>query len=129
MVLAVVCAACGPPAAPPAPPGFEIHPDFTIELVASEPVIFDPVDLEWDERGRVFVLEMPGYPFRDEDGRVVLLEDTDGDGTWDQRQVFAEGFPVAVGIVYRTDAAAEPRVRVAFAFEASSYPAVLYWGW
>ncbi len=34
---------------------------------------------------------------------------------------------VPVGIVYRTDAAAEPGVRVAFAFEASSHPPVLYW--
>ena len=97
-MLAFLFAACGP-APPPTPPGFEIHPDFTLELVASEPTIFDPVDLEWDERGRVFVLEMPGYPFRDEDGRVVLLDDTDGDGTWDQRQVFAEGLPVAVSIL------------------------------
>ena len=68
---------------------FEIHSDFTIELVASEPVVLDPVDLEFDERGRAFVLEMPGYPFSKDPGRVVLLRDRDGDGRYDTRTVFA----------------------------------------
>lgn len=74
---------------------FVLHPDFQIELVASEPVIYDPVDLEFDERGRPFVMEMPGYPFPDVPGRVVLLKDLDDDGHYETRHVFAEGFPVA----------------------------------
>jgi len=74
---------------------FETHPDFEIVLVAMEPQVFDPVDLEFDEAGRAFVLEMPGYPLGEVKGRVVLLEDTSGDGRYDSRTVFAEGFPVA----------------------------------
>lgn len=84
---------------PPAPEGFEIHPDFEIRRVAAEPLVFDPVDLEFDERGDAYVLEMPGYPFPGEPGRVVRLEDADGDGEYDVRHVFAEGFPVAVSIL------------------------------
>lgn len=78
---------------------FEIHPDFQIELIAAEPVIFDPVDLAFDEHGRAFVVEMPGYPFPDVPGRVILLEDSDGDGYYESRKVFAEGFAVAASIL------------------------------
>ncbi|MBI2433353.1 MAG: c-type cytochrome [Candidatus Hydrogenedentes bacterium] len=78
---------------------FEIHPGFTLELVAMEPVVLDPVDLEFDERGRAFVLEMPGYPFGDTSGFILLLQDENGDGLFDQRIVFAEGFPVADAIL------------------------------
>ena len=79
---------------------FVLHPDFQIELAAMEPLVFDPVDMEFDEFGRAFVVEMPGYPFpADETGRVVILEDTDGDHVFDKRTVYAEGFPVAASIL------------------------------
>lgn len=69
----------------------EVHPDFTIELFASEPAVMDPVDLDFDELGRVFVLEMPGYPNEEDPvGRVVLLGDEDGDGRYESRTVFAD---------------------------------------
>ena len=64
-----------------------------IELVASEPLVLDPVDLEFDAAGRAFVLEMPGYPTTvgdsDRPGRVVELIDEDDDGRFDRRRVFA----------------------------------------
>ena len=79
---------------------FELDPEFTIELVAAEPVVFDPVDLEFDERGRAFVLEMPGYPFLRDPGRVVRLGDEDGDGRYESRKVFADGLaPTADSIL------------------------------
>ena len=78
---------------------FKLHPDFQIELVAAEPVVFDPVDLAFDERGRPFVVEMPGYPFPEVPGRVIMLDDVDGDGFYETRKVFAEGFPVADSIL------------------------------
>ena len=61
-----------------APPGFRV------ELVASEPLIAEPVAIDWDDQGRLYVVEMRGY-MRDlaasgEDepsGRIVILEDTD----------------------------------------------------
>lgn len=78
---------------------FELHPDFQIELVAAEPVVFDPVDLEFDEHGDAYVVEMPGYPFPEQEGRVVRLFDSDGDGVFETRSVFAEGFPVATSVL------------------------------
>jgi len=74
---------------------FELHPDFQIELVASEPQVFSPVDVEFDERGRPFVMEMLGYPFPNDPGRIVVLDDKDGDGVYETRKVFAEGFAMA----------------------------------
>jgi len=78
---------------------FELHPEFQLELVAMEPVIFDPVDMEWDEHGKVYVLEMPGYPFGTTHGQVVVLKDDAGDGSYNRRVVFADGFPVADSIL------------------------------
>ena len=41
---------------------FQLPPGFKIELVASEPLISDPVDMTIDEEGRMYVVEMHGYP-------------------------------------------------------------------
>ncbi|PHN08367.1 PVC-type heme-binding CxxCH protein [Flavilitoribacter nigricans] len=76
-------------------PGFVIHPDFRLEVMAAEPLVMDPVDLQFDAYGRAFVLEMPGYPLRDAESRLILLEDTDQDGQYDRRQVFADKLQLA----------------------------------
>ncbi len=78
---------------------FQIHPDFQIELAAKEPVVFDPVDLEFDEQGRAFVIEMPGYPFMQEKSRVILFDDENGDGEYDHRTIFAENLNFADAIL------------------------------
>ena len=80
---------------PAVPEGFEIHPAFKMELVASEPLIFDPVDMKFDAMGRAFVLEMPGYPFSKDASRIIFLIDENKDGQYDKRTVFAEGLGVA----------------------------------
>ena len=77
---------------------FKLPPGFRAELVASEPLVDTPVALSWDEKGRLYVCEMRDY-MRDVEGtgedqtngRIVRLEDTDGDGRMDRRTVFAEG--------------------------------------
>jgi putative membrane-bound dehydrogenase-like protein len=85
------------------PSGIEIDPVLRVELVAAEPLVFDPVDLEFDELGRAFVLEMPGYPIVEPDqpppGRIVVLHDDDGDGRFDRRTVFADGFRYASSLL------------------------------
>ncbi|MDE2690674.1 MAG: c-type cytochrome [Acidobacteriota bacterium] len=81
------------------PSGFELHPAFALELAAAEPVTVDPIDLAFDERGRAFVLELPGYPDMERPARIVELADRDGDGTWDHRRLFADDLGMADSIL------------------------------
>lgn len=79
---------------------FELEPGFQIELLASEPLISDPVDMEIDEYGRLYVVEMPGYPVdKSGTGKIKLLSDTDGDGQMDKSTVFAENLTLPNGIM------------------------------
>lgn len=82
---------------------FQLRPGFAIELVASEPLIHDPVAIDFDARGRMYVCEMPEYnqyvnPDFKGSGAVRLLEDTDGDGRYDKAHPFLENVssPAAV---------------------------------
>ena len=81
---------------------FYMPPGYRVELVASEPLIQDPVMIDWDGEGRMWAVEMPGYmpdingkgehaPV----GKVVVLEDTNNDGRMDKRTVFQDGFVLA----------------------------------
>lgn len=79
---------------------FEVPPGFKIELVAAEPMVADPVDMEIDEYGNFYVVEMHGYPLdKSGSGKIVLLKDTDGDGRMDKRIIFAEGLVLPNGIL------------------------------
>jgi len=77
---------------------FRLPPGFAIELVASEPLVGDPVAMSFGADGRLWVAEMRGY-MNDlagtrEDapvGVIAVLADEDGDGRMDTRTVFAEG--------------------------------------
>jgi len=75
---------------------FRIEPGLRIELVAAEPLVMDPVAIAFDERGRMFVAEYGDYPTGPPNegdpplSRVVMLEDTNGDGRMDRRHVFAD---------------------------------------
>jgi putative membrane-bound dehydrogenase-like protein len=77
---------------------FECQHGFTMQLVAAEPLLTDPVDLAYDEDGRAYVVEMRDYPFPEEKnaepkefiGQVRLLVDDDGDGRMDRSTVFAD---------------------------------------
>lgn len=82
---------------------FEIHPDFKIELVASEPLVYDPVDMQFSPSGKAYVLEMPGYPLRDEQSRIILLQDIDNDGIYDERKVYADSLGVASSFMFYND--------------------------
>ena len=85
---------------------FTLPPGYRLELVASEPLVQDPVVMDWDADGRIWVVEMPGFvqtldtpePNMDPIGRVVVLEDTNQDGVMDKRTVFADGLILARAI-------------------------------
>jgi putative heme-binding domain-containing protein len=74
---------------------------FSVEVVAAEPDIVNPIAMTFDERGRIWVTESFEYP-RHAAGpgrdRVKILEDTDGDGKIDRVTVFAEGLNIPSGI-------------------------------
>ena len=81
-----------------------VNADFHVELFASEPLVFDPVEMAFDENGRIYVCEMLDYPDDPPSGqparsRIVLLEDTDGDGKPDKRTVFADHVLEVSGIL------------------------------
>lgn len=79
---------------------FEIPDGFQIEMVASEPVISDPVAMEIDENGVMYVVEMHGYPLdKSGTGKVRTLHDTDGDGKMDLSVIFAENLVLPTGIL------------------------------
>ena len=80
------------------------EPGLKVELVASEPMVVSPVAVAWDEKGRMYVVEDRGYPVgpgkgKPPVGQVVLLEDTDGDGKYDKRTVFADGLTFPNGVM------------------------------
>ncbi|MBA4056161.1 MAG: dehydrogenase, partial [Marivirga sp.] len=71
---------------------FSLADGFRIELLASEPLIADPVDMEIDEYGRLYVVEMHGYPLdKSGTGKIKILTDTDADGRFDKSTIFADG--------------------------------------
>lgn len=75
---------------------------FEIELVASEPLVRDPVDIAFDTNGQLYVVEMPVYPSKragSPPSNIVLLTDTDNDGKYDKRTVFAEDLPFVNGVM------------------------------
>ena len=101
------------PASPPLEPAqalasFSLPEGLAVELVAAEPTVIAPVASVFGPDGRLWVIEMPGY-MSDLDGtreleptgRIVVLTDSDQDGTMDSRQVFLDELvlPRALAVV------------------------------
>jgi putative membrane-bound dehydrogenase-like protein len=84
---------------------FKTLPGFQVELVASEPDVIDPVAMCFDERGRLFVCEMIGYPNggvatgEEKRGRIRMLTDEDGDGVYEKSVIFADGLRFPTGVM------------------------------
>ncbi|GAA4439541.1 c-type cytochrome [Ravibacter arvi] len=79
---------------------FELMEGFQIEVVAHEPLIADPVAMEIDESGRMYVIEMHGYPLdKSGSGSVKLLSDEDGDGVMDKSVVFTDKLVLPNGVM------------------------------
>lgn len=98
----------------------EVHPEFNLSLVASEPLINKVMNLDWDEKGRLWVCETPEYPNgrrtlnapswkdsgtldpnqqREPEDRISILTDTNGDGVMDKKHVFADKLELVTSFV------------------------------
>jgi len=103
----LACLACLAPAwglTPPAPAGeqtsegraFSLPDGFALERAAGPPLVDRPITADFDERGRLYVADSSGSNDKAADQlarkphRIVRLEDTDGDGRFDRRTVFAD---------------------------------------
>jgi putative membrane-bound dehydrogenase-like protein len=79
---------------------FTLADGFTIELIAAEPMIADPVAMDVDEHGNLYVAEMHGYPLDTHGSGVIkLLTDTNGDGFPDKSAVFADSLVLPMGVM------------------------------
>src|SRR5215468_2888033 len=98
-----------PAASPPLLPleaqkKFVVPEGFEVRLFAAEPDVINPVAMTWDERGRLWVLELYEYPLGAPPGakprdRIKILEDTDNDGRADKVTIFADGLNLATGLL------------------------------
>lgn len=91
---------------------FVCQDGFSMQLLAAEPLVTDPVAGVYDENGLLYVVEMNDYPYTDKNthqawkdnttdkpiGKIRVLEDTDGDGKFDKSTVFAENLSWPTGI-------------------------------
>jgi putative membrane-bound dehydrogenase-like protein len=122
----------GPLPAPQAIKTFNLHPEFNISLATDENLAEKIMSLDWDPRGRLWVVETPEYPggrdihrndnrvapwrLKDPDkfpapgkepreprDRVSMLEDTNGDGVMDKKTVFAAGLELPTSVVFYKD--------------------------
>jgi uncharacterized protein len=104
------------------PKALEVHPEFNLSLVAAEPLINKPMNIDWDEKGRLWVVETPEYPnglrqsnvdaWKDSGANqpghydrkpldcVSILSDTNGDGVMDKKTVFADEIELATSSVF-----------------------------
>ena len=79
---------------------FEVPKDFPTEIVASEPTISDPVAMEIDENGVMYVVERHRYPlYKSGTGQVRILGDADGDMKMDNAAIFAETLRLSTEIM------------------------------
>ncbi len=78
---------------------------FELQLFAAEPQVINPIFMNWDERGRLWVIETVDYPNEVKEGdvgddRIKILEDTDGDGKADKVTVFADKLNIPTSFVF-----------------------------
>ncbi|GAB5554194.1 MAG: ThuA domain-containing protein [Saprospiraceae bacterium] len=84
----------------------QVPPGFELQLFASEPDIINPITMDWDEKGRLWVVETVDYPntVREDDNigddRIKICEDTDGDGRADKFTIFADQLNIPTSMVF-----------------------------
>ncbi|MEO1524154.1 MAG: PVC-type heme-binding CxxCH protein [Planctomycetota bacterium] len=75
---------------------------FRVQLAAGEPTVHQPIAMTFDHRGRLWLAEAYEYPIRAKEGegkdKIIILEDTDQDGVFDDRKVFADNLNLISGL-------------------------------
>jgi len=74
---------------------------FQVTLFAGEPDVAQPIAFALDDRGRLWVAECYSYKeWKAGEGhdRILIFEDTDGDGRFDERKIFADGIANLTGL-------------------------------
>jgi len=86
---------------------FQVDPRFEVNLFASEeqfPDIVNPIQMRWDSRGRLWISCSTTYPHvypgNEPDDKIVILEDTDGDGRADKSTVFADDLHIPLSFEF-----------------------------
>ncbi len=85
---------------------FTVPEGFTVEQVAGPPLVDRPIVANFDERGRLYVADSSGsndpvqQQLAERPHRILRLEDTDGDGRFDRRTVFADRFMLPEGALW-----------------------------
>lgn len=84
-------------------PTFDVHDGLEVTLWAENPMLYKPIQMNWDPQGRLWVASSRMYPQikpgQDAEDAVIVLEDTDGDGRADKSTVFADGLHIPTGVV------------------------------
>lgn len=89
---------------------FKVPPGFVVQRIAAPPLVRYPLFATLDERGRMFVAEgtgtnLPGTELaRKKLGRIVLLEDTDGDGIYDTSKIYVDNLVFPQGVLWHDGA-------------------------
>ena len=83
----------------------QLPAEFRLELFASEPDVIEPIAFNFDERGRLWIIEAINYPNvvlngEPGDDRIKIVEDTNGDGRADKYTVFAEHLNLPTSLVF-----------------------------
>ncbi len=83
----------------------QIPAGYELSTIATEPMIYNVIDMKWDERGRLWVVETKDYPNTISDhasgnDRVSVMEDTDGDGKMDKHTVFADKINIPTSLCF-----------------------------
>lgn len=79
-----------------------VPPGFKVQLAAGEPMVHQPIAMCFDHKGRLWVAEAHTYPLRAAQGagrdRILIFEDTTGDGVFDTSKTFIEGLNLVSGL-------------------------------
>jgi putative heme-binding domain-containing protein len=84
-------------------PEFEIAPGFEVNLFAESPLLAKPTQMNFDPQGRLWIASSAVYPQiepgREADDKILVLEDTNGDGFAEKSTVFAEGLLIPTAVI------------------------------